>query len=96
MAIGIGRKREPAARGHLLEDVQIAVGGFFVVEPGPEELPGRIVEDGMEDQSGAPLFEPGVMAAVHLHEHPFLRFACPAGAMAGRATSPGTRDARPL
>lgn len=48
VAVGVGREGKADPPDHLLEDLQIAVGGLLVVEPGPEELPGRIVEGGME------------------------------------------------
>jgi hypothetical protein len=48
----------------------------------------------MEDELRAAAFQPGVMAAVKLEEHAFLRHALAAGAMARRTPGAGAAQSR--
>ncbi len=93
MAIGVGGEGEARAAGELAEDVEVAGGRFRIVKPAGEDLAGRIIDGGMEDESGATVFEPGMMAAVELDEHAFLGHAIAAGAMLWRAAPAGAGDA---
>jgi hypothetical protein len=68
------------------------VGIFLKPKDAPEHLAGRIVDRGMEDEAGAAVLQPGVLAAVHLDEEAGLGHAFAAAAMPRGATGAGTAD----
>lgn len=58
-------------------------GAFGVHEDGIGDSAGGIIDEGDQDTGGGPVFEPGVMGAVHLEECSITRSALPPGPMAG-------------
>lgn len=85
MAIGVGGEGEARAAGELAENVEVAGGGFLLVEPAGEDLACRIIDSGVEDKPRPAVFEPGMMAAIELDEHAFLRHAIAARTVLWRA-----------
>lgn len=75
MAIGVGRERQAWPQGDLAEDLEVAAGSLFLLEPAGEHLAGRVVDGGMQDELWSPVLEPCMMTAVALHEHPGLGHA---------------------
>lgn len=92
MPIGVGGGGEAIAPDQLAEEEKVAVGIFLKPKDTSEHLAGRIVDRGMEDEAGAAVLQPGVLAAVHLDEEAGLGHAFAAAAMPRGATSAGTAD----
>lgn len=79
--VGIDRERQAVGRGDLAQEEEVALGIFPEAKDRAQRGAGRIV-DGMEEDVGGPAaFQPVVLAAVHLHEHPGPGEAVPAPAM---------------
>ena len=93
MAIGVGGGRQAIAADELAEHEEIAVGIFLGAKDTGEDFAHRIVDGGVEDEAGAAVLKPGMVATVHLDEKASLRHALPAAAMAGWAASAGALDA---
>lgn len=93
VAVGVGGEGEAGSASELAEDVKVACGRFLIVEPAGEDLTRGIIHGGVQDESGTAVFEPGMMAAVELDEHAFLRHAVAAGAVLRRAAPAGAGDA---
>jgi len=93
VAIRVRGGGQAVAADQVAEQEEVAVGLFLEAKDPAEHLAGRIVNRGVEDETGAAVFEPGVVTAVHLDEEPGLRHALAAAAMAGRAAGAGTPDA---
>jgi hypothetical protein len=86
--IGIDRGGEPIAADELLEEQEVPVRVFSLTED-PTEHGARGVIDGSEERQLRPaLFEPEMVAAIHLDEQPALGHALAAAPMTGRATRP--------
>ena len=93
MAIGVSGGRQAIAADELAQDQEIAVCVFLRAKDAGEDFAGGIVDGGMEDEAGAAVLEPGVVAAVHLDEQAGLRHARPAAAMARGAALARTANA---
>lgn len=93
MAIGVSGEGQARPKGELAEDVEIASGRFLLVEPPGEELARSIIDRCMEDEARSAIFEPGMMAAIELDEHPFLGHALAARAMLRRTAATWTGEA---
>ncbi len=93
MAIGVGGEREARSEGELTEDVKVPDSRFLLLEPPGEDLPCGIIDRSVQHEFGPAVFEPGMVTAIELDEHPFLRHALAAGAMRGGTPSPGAGDA---
>ena len=92
VAVGVSGTGEAIAPDELAEEQEVAVGVLFQAEDAAEDLASRVVYGRVEHQARAAIFEPGVMAAVHLDEETGLGHAFPASAMAGWATGAGAAD----
>jgi hypothetical protein len=68
------------------------MGVFLEPKHGTEHNPGGIVNGGMEHEARAPVFEPGMVAAVHLDKQAGLGHPFAAAAMAGRPPGAGAAD----
>ncbi len=73
--IGVDGEWQARAESELAEDLEVAVSGFLGVEPPGEHVAGGIINERMQDECGAALLQPGVVAAVALDEHPRLGHA---------------------
>ncbi len=93
VAIGVRSQRDAGTQRRLLEDVEVPVGSFLVIEPAAQDFASSIVEGGVEDETRAAVFQPRVMTAIQLGEHAFLGHPLTPSAMPGWATSTGARDA---
>ena len=93
MTVGVRRRGEAIAADELAEEQEVAVSILFQAEDAAEDLARRVIDGRVEDQTRPAIFEPGVVAAVHLDEETSLRHAVPAAAMAGRAAGAGAADA---
>jgi len=92
MAVGVRRTGETKAADEVAEKQEVAVGILLQAED-PAEDPARGVIDGcVEYETRAAIFEPGVMAAVHLDEESGLGHAFTAAAMARWAAGAGAAD----
>jgi|SRR5713226_2805250 len=80
--IGVDGEREAGAAGELAKDLDVAVSGFLRVEPPGEHMAGRIIDESVQNERGAALLQPGMVAAIALDEHPRLRHALASAAMA--------------
>ena len=79
--------------GKLAEQQEIAVSIFLGAKDASEDFARGIVDGAVEDEAGAAVLKPGMVAAVHLDKQAGLRHALPAAAMAGWAASAGALDA---
>lgn len=93
VTVRVGRTGEAIAADELAEEQEVAVRVLFQAEDPAEDPPRRIIEGGVEHEPRPTLFEPGVVAAVHLDEEARLRHAVPVAAMAGWAAR--ARTAQP-
>lgn len=93
MAIGISGAGKAIAPDELAEEEEVAMGVLLQAKDGRQDASGRIVDSGEKDETGAAVFEPGVLAAVHLDEQAGLRHALAPAPMAWGAARPGTADA---
>lgn len=94
MAVGVDRRREAIAANEPAEEQEVAVRIFLQAEDPAEDSAGGVIDGGVEDESWPTVFEPGVVAAVHLDEEAGLGHAVPAAAMAGWATGAGAANPR--
>jgi len=93
MAIGVDRGREAIAADELTEEEEVAVGVLLRAKHGAQDTTGGIVDGGEEDETGATVLEPGMVAAIELDEEARLRHALPAATMPGGPAGAGTADA---
>ena len=91
-AIGVDGRRDAVAVNQPPNEQEVAMGILLGAKHCGENSAGRIVDRGVEDQVGAAVFEPGMVAAVHLDEEAGLRHALATAAMPGGPTGPGTTD----
>ncbi len=68
------------------------MGIFLRAKHRGEDGAGRIVDRGMEDETRAAVFEPRMVAAVHLDEEAGLGHALATATMPGRPPGAGTTD----
>ena len=92
MAIGVGGGGEAIAPDQVAEQEEVALGIFLITKHAPEHLAGCIVNRRVEDEAGAAIFEPGMVAAIHLDEKARLRHAVAAAAMPWGTAGTGTAD----
>lgn len=93
VTIGVAGEGQPRAEGDLPEDLEVRGGRLGLIEVRPQDLAGGVIDRGVEDELGATVFQPVVMAAVKLDEHAFLRHALAAGAMARGTPGAGAAQA---
>ena len=93
MAIGVHRGREPVAADEVTEEEEIAVSILFRTKHGAQDTAGGIVDGGEEDETGAAVLEPWMVAAIELDEEARLRHALSATTMPGGPAGAGTADA---
>lgn len=92
VAVGVRRAGEAIAPDELAEEQEVAVGILLRAEDAAEDLARGVVDGGVEHQPRPAIFEPGMVAAVHLDEESGLGHAFTAAAMAGRAAGAGAAD----
>ncbi|MDQ7839757.1 MAG: hypothetical protein RDU83_01860 [bacterium] len=92
VAVGVGRSGEAIAPDDLAEEQEVAVGIFLQAEDAAEDLARGVIDGGVEHEARPAIFEPGVMAAVHLDEEAGLGHAFPAAAMAWGTAGTGAAD----
>lgn len=93
MAIGVHGSRDAIALDETTEQEEVAMRIFLGAKDTGEDLPGSIVNGRVEDETWAPVLEPGMVAAVHLDEQASLGHALAATAIAGWPAGPGSADA---
>lgn len=93
MAIGVSRGGKTIAPDQMAEQEEVALGIFLSPKDAPEDAAGRIVDRRVEHEAGAAVFEPGMVAAIHLDEEARLGHAVTAAAMPWGTTCAGTADA---
>ena len=94
MAIGVGGGGDAIVPDEVAEQEEIAVGVFLGAKDAAEDFAGGIVNGGVEDEAGAAVLQPGVVAAVHLDEQPGLRHPLASPAMLGGAAAARARNPR--
>jgi len=92
MAVGVGGAGHAIAAEELAEEQEVAVRVLFQAEDAAEDPARRVVDGGVEHQARAALFEPGVVAAVHLDKEAGLGHALTAATMAWGTAGAGTAD----
>lgn len=93
MAIRVDRGREAVAADELAEEEKIAVGVFLQAKHPAQDTAGGIIDGGEEDEPGAAVLEPRVVAAIELDEETRLGHALAAAPMPGGPAGAGTADA---
>lgn len=91
--VGVHGDRESVGGDDLLEEHQVAGGILMLAEDCAEHGAGRIIDSVEQDEGGAALLEPGVMAAVELDEQSRSRHTLPAQAVFGGAPPPRAAQA---
>jgi len=92
VAVGVGRSGESIAPDDLAEEQEVAVGIFLQAEDAAEDLARGVVDGGVEHETRPAIFEPGVVAAVHLDEESGLGHALTTAAMAWGTAGAGAAD----
>jgi hypothetical protein len=92
VAVGVGHSWEAVAADDLAEEEEVAVSVFLQAEDAAEDSPGGVIDRSVEDEPRPTVFEPGVMAAVHLDEETGLGHAFAAAAMAWGTALTGAAD----
>ncbi len=94
MPIRVGRSGQAIAADELAQQQEIAVGILFGAKDARQDFARGIVDGREEDEAGAAILEPGMVAAVYLDEQAGLRHALASAAMLGCSSGAGTSDAR--
>lgn len=94
VAIGVDGEGEAIGLSDLVEEQEVALGILLRTEDSAQDGARGIVHGVMERELGTAVLKPGVVAAVHLHEHAGLGVAVATAAML--STSPGARAADTL
>lgn len=89
VAVRVAGEGQARTESDLPEDLEVGGRGFDRIEMRAEDLASGVIDRSMEDEHGAAVFQPVVMAAVKLDEHAFLGHALAAGAMARRTSGAG-------
>lgn len=90
--VSVRRTGEAIAADELAEEQEVAVGVLLQAEDAAEDLARGVIDGGVEHEARPAIFEPGVVAAVHLEKETGLGHAFPAAAMAGWAAGAGAAD----
>ncbi len=93
MAIRVDRGREAVAADEVAEEETIAVGVFLQAKHPAQDTAGGIIDGGEENETGAAVLEPRVVAAIELDEETRLGHALAAAPMPGGPAGAGTADA---
>ncbi len=92
VAVGVGRSGEAIAADELAEEQEVSVGILLQAEDTAEDLARRVIDGGVEHETRPAIFEPGVVAAVHLDEESGLGHALTTAAMAWGTAGAGAAD----
>jgi len=90
--VSVRRRGEAIAPDELAEEQEVAVGIFLQAEDAAEDLARGVIDGGVEHETRPTIFEPGVVAAIHLDKESGLGHAFTAAAMAGWAAGAGAAD----
>lgn len=93
MPVGVGGRGEAIAADELAEEQEVAVRILFQAEDPAEDPTRRVIDGRVEHETRPAIFEPGVVAAIHLDQESGLGHAVPAAAMARGAAGAGAADA---
>lgn len=93
VAVRVGGTGQAVPPDELTEEQEVALGIFLQAEDPTEDFPGGVIDGSVQDEPRPAVFEPGVVAAVHLDQEAGLRHALAAAPMAGWAAGPGTANA---
>jgi hypothetical protein len=96
VAVGVGRSGESIAADELAEEQEVAVGIFLQAEDVAEDLARGVVDGGVEHEARPAIFEPRVVAAVHLAGlgDPLTAAAMAWGTAGAGAANPGGAGSR--
>jgi hypothetical protein len=84
---------DAASPDRFSEHDEVAMGLFLEPEDRRGDLAGRIVDSAVEDEAGAPAFQPVMLAAIPVEEQAGRRQALAPPPEATPVTGPGTREA---
>lgn len=90
MPIGVDGSRQAIAPDEVAQEEEVAVGVLLEAEDSGQDSAGGVIDGRQQHEPRTAVFQPGVLAAVHLDQEPGLRHALPAAAMARRPAGPGT------
>jgi len=90
--VSVGRSGESIAADELAEEQEVAVGIFLRAKDAAEDLARGVIDGGVEHETRPAIFEPGVVAAVHLDKESGLGHALTVAAMARWAAGAGAAD----
>lgn len=91
--VGVDRDGQAVRTREGAQEEQVALGVLPFPEDGAEDPAGGIIDGGEQDHLRAALLEPGMVAAVKLHEQARLRHARAALAVPGRTAAPRAAEA---
>ena len=94
MAIAVQRQGDAPALDQALHQDKVASGVLTGAKHGVGHRAGGVVHRQQQDEFGSPVLQPGVMAAVQLHQHPGLGHPLAAETVLRRAPAVGSADAR--
>jgi hypothetical protein len=90
--VSVRRSGEAIAPDELAEEQEVAVGILLQAEDAAEDLARGVVYGRVEHETRPAIFEPGVVAAIHLDEESGLGHALTAAAMAWGTAGAGAAD----
>ena len=72
VAIAVQRQGNAPALDQAIQQHEVASGVLTGAEDGVDRRAGGVVHGQQQGEFGSPVLQPGVMAAVQLHQHPRL------------------------
>ena len=90
--VSVRRSGETIAADELAEEQEVAVGVLLQAEDAAEDLARGVIDGGVEHETRPTIFEPRVVAAIHLDKESGLGHAFPAAAMAWGTAGAGAAD----
>ena len=94
MAISVEGNGDAPALDQPFHQVEVAPGVLLLAKHRVDHDAGGIVHRQEQGEAGASFPQPGMIAAVNLHQHAFLRHPLPSHPVSGRPTFPRAGNAR--
>ncbi len=95
MAVAVQRQENAPALDQAIQQHEVAPGVLAGAKHGVGHRAGGVVHGQQQGEFRSPVLQPGVMAAVKLHQHPCLGHPLAAETVLLRAPAAGTADVRP-